>query len=185
MDAERIAISRGVAVILLLSSVVTVFLGMALLLMYEGSVADYHAWVFYPALYVGVLDLFACALCFVGGVALSKRRFFPLTFGYRFLVVGFRDCCSHRVEFRWLNMVQRLVFWSIPNRGFAYSICFSGCPKSKEIVFVVVLYPPPTGGRIAKTSPVSNSVCNPLRVEALFPLTKNWRKLLISPVLWS
>jgi hypothetical protein len=88
MDAERIADSRGVAVILLLFSVVTGFLGMGLLAMYEGSVAYYHVSVFYPALYVGVLNLFACGLCVVGGVALLKRRFFPLTLVAVFLLLA-------------------------------------------------------------------------------------------------
>jgi uncharacterized membrane protein len=66
-------------VLLFLSSAVTGFLGAGLLQMYGASVAYYHVSIFYPALYVGVLNLSACALCVVGGLALSKRRFFPLT----------------------------------------------------------------------------------------------------------
>jgi uncharacterized membrane protein len=87
LESERIAVSRGVAVILLLSSFVTGFLGMALLLMYEGSVTYYHVPVSYPALYVGVFNLSACAVCVVGGVALLKRSFFPLTLAAVFLLL--------------------------------------------------------------------------------------------------
>ena len=86
MEAERTP--RGVAVILLLSSLVTGFLGMALLLMYEGSVAYYHVPTFYPALYVSVFNLSASALCVVGGLALLKKRFFPLTLAAIFLLLA-------------------------------------------------------------------------------------------------
>jgi uncharacterized membrane protein len=86
IEAERT--SRGVAVILLLSSLITCFLGLALLLMYEGSVAYYHVPTFHPALYVSAFNLSASALCVVGGVALLKRRFFPLTLAAIFLLLA-------------------------------------------------------------------------------------------------
>ena len=88
MGTERIDTSLGTAVILLLSSFVTGFLGIGLLAMYEGSVAYYHTSIFYPALYVGALNLSACAFCVVGGVALSKRKFFPLTLAGVFLLLA-------------------------------------------------------------------------------------------------
>jgi uncharacterized membrane protein len=88
MGTERIGTSRGIVVILLLSSFVTGFLRMGLLAIYEGSVAYYHVAIFYPALYVGALNLSACAFCLMGGVALSKRRFFPLTLAGVFLLLA-------------------------------------------------------------------------------------------------
>ena len=40
----------------------------------------YQGAVYYPpALYVGILNAVACALCFAGGVAALKRKLFPLT----------------------------------------------------------------------------------------------------------
>jgi hypothetical protein len=86
IEPERV--SRGVAVVLLFSSVLTGFMGMGLLVSYEASAAYYHGPVFYPALYVGVLNLFACALCVAGGAALLKRRFLPLTLASVFLLLA-------------------------------------------------------------------------------------------------
>jgi hypothetical protein len=88
MKGERTADSRGVAAILLLSSFVTGFLGMGLLASYAASVAYYQVAVFYPAFYIGVLNLSACTLCVMGGVALLKRRFFPLTLASIFLLLA-------------------------------------------------------------------------------------------------
>ena len=76
---ERIVVSKGVATVLLLTSAVIGIMGLGLLASYEASVSYYHAAAFYPALYVGALNISACALCFGAGVASLKRRFFPLT----------------------------------------------------------------------------------------------------------
>ena len=88
VEDESIVVSRSVAVVLLLSSAVTGIMGMALLTLYNTSLVSSRAWVLYPAFYVGVLDFFVCALCFVGGVASLKRRLFPLTMTSVFLLLA-------------------------------------------------------------------------------------------------
>jgi hypothetical protein len=87
-EAEKIAVSRGAALVLLLSSAVTGIMGMALLMLYNMSLASSRSSVLYPALYVGVLDFFVCALCFAGGVASLKRKVFPLTVASTFLLLA-------------------------------------------------------------------------------------------------
>jgi hypothetical protein len=78
---------KGVAAVLLLSSAVMAFIGMALIMWYNVSLSP-RSTVFYPALYLAVFDFFVCALCFVGGVAALKRRFFPLTLASVFLLLA-------------------------------------------------------------------------------------------------
>ena len=56
--------------------------------MYKGTVEYYNVAVFYPALYIGILNLCACAFSVVGGIALSKRRYFPLTLTSIFLLLA-------------------------------------------------------------------------------------------------
>jgi peptidoglycan/LPS O-acetylase OafA/YrhL len=86
-ETENTVVSRGVAVVLLLSSAVIAFIGMALMMWYNGSLSP-RSTVFYPALYLPVFDFSVCALCFVGGVAALKRRFFPLTLAIFFLLLA-------------------------------------------------------------------------------------------------
>ena len=88
VEDEKIVVSRGVALVLLLSSAITGIMGMALLALYNMSLTSYRLGVLYPALYIGVLDFFVCAICFVGGVASLKRRFFPLTLTSVFLLLA-------------------------------------------------------------------------------------------------
>jgi hypothetical protein len=77
-EDETIVVSRGVAAVLLLTSALMAFAGLALLMFYNASLNP-RSWVFHPALYLGVFDFVVCILCFFGGVASLKRRFFPLT----------------------------------------------------------------------------------------------------------
>lgn len=77
-EDENIVVSRGVAAVLLLTSAVMAFIGLTLLMFYNASLSP-RSRVFYPALYLGVFDFVVCILCFAGGVASLKRRFFPLT----------------------------------------------------------------------------------------------------------
>ena len=88
MKGERTTDSQGIAAILLLSSFVTGLLGIGLLASYAASAAYYHVSVFYSALYVGALNLSSCVFCLVGGVALLKRRRFPLTLAGVFLLLA-------------------------------------------------------------------------------------------------
>ena len=78
-EEEKTVVSRSIGVVLLLSSAVTGVMAFGLLGMYQASVAYYHVAVAYPALYVGILNAVACALCFAGGAAALKRKLFPLT----------------------------------------------------------------------------------------------------------
>jgi hypothetical protein len=75
---DKDVVSRGIATVLLLTSALMAFIGVALLMWYQGSLSA-RSWVFYPALYLGVFDFVVCIFCFFGGVASLKGRFFPLT----------------------------------------------------------------------------------------------------------
>jgi hypothetical protein len=88
VEDEKIVVSQGLALVVLLASVATGVIGVALLPLYNGSFASYLTPVFYSALYIAVLDFFACALCFMGGVALLKKRFFPLTLASIIFLLG-------------------------------------------------------------------------------------------------
>jgi hypothetical protein len=77
-ENEKIVVSKGVAAVLLLTSAVMAFTGIALMMFYKSSLSP-RSWVFYPALYLGAFDFLVCPLCFAGGVASLKRRLFPLT----------------------------------------------------------------------------------------------------------
>ena len=141
--------------------------------MYKGFVAYYHVPTFYPALYVSAFNLSASALCVVGGVALLKRRFFPLTLAAIFLLLasGIAAPIAWSLDgYIWLNAC----FLEYSKSGFRLQHWFFWLPEKQNSL--VVIYPPPTGGRIAKTSPSSSSVSSPFMVVALFPLTRNWRK---------
>ena len=78
VEDEKIVVSKGVAVVLFLTSAVMAVIGMALMMWYNASLSP-RSTVFYPALYVAVFDFLVCPLCFAGGVASLKRRLFPLT----------------------------------------------------------------------------------------------------------
>ena len=79
---------RLAGILLLLSSVVTGFWGFILFGMYEGTVEYYNVAVFYPAIYVGILNLSAVAFCVAGGVALLKRKYIPLSLVGVFLLLA-------------------------------------------------------------------------------------------------
>lgn len=88
VEDERIIVSRSLTLILLLSSVATGVLGVALLLLFNTSLDSLIMPIYYPALYIAIVDFFACALCLMGGVALLKKRFFPLTLASIIFLLG-------------------------------------------------------------------------------------------------
>ena len=87
VEDQRIIVSRGLTLVLLLSSAAIGILGIALILLFNVSLES-HGPIFYSALNVAIADFFACALCFTGGLALLKKRFFPLTLASIIFLLG-------------------------------------------------------------------------------------------------
>jgi len=88
VEDARIIVSRGLTLVLLLASVATGVLGVALLLLFNTSLDSLTMPIYYSALYIAIVDFFACALCLMGGVVLLKKRFFPLTIASIIFLLG-------------------------------------------------------------------------------------------------
>jgi len=79
-ENEKTVVSRGVAVVLLLSSAVMAFIGMALMMWYNGSLSP-RSTVFYPALYLAVFDFFCVRTVLCGRPSGAEEKVFPVNVG--------------------------------------------------------------------------------------------------------
>jgi hypothetical protein len=61
------------------ASIIMAFFGIILLSMYKASVEYYNVRIFYPGLYLGILNLSTFAISLAGGVALLKKKYFTLS----------------------------------------------------------------------------------------------------------
>jgi hypothetical protein len=116
---------------MVISSIVTGFLGIILLFMYQGTIEYYHVAVFYPATYLGILNLITCALSVVGAMALLKRRYFQLSLISILLLFASGFAAPIAWNLQGYILYNGFVMFGAPHVVLSSSILISWCRHNK------------------------------------------------------